>query len=734
MRNKTFQCGGAVDPEEQVYIERETDAQLLGLMRQRNHCNLHAGRQAGKTSLMMNVRDALRKDGHQCIDADLSVVFVNASFFTGLLAFGNLIIKKMAKFYGGKPEPFAYSAETGIATAVDDLLLRVMAILPPNEVLYLFLDEVDSLMRFPPAEVYEFFIGLRAFLQRPDLHQHRLVLLIVSVLTPTEMMFSFPTGGTSINFTRDLLLSPFANTLAIRQQLREQAFPAHDETTVDIVLSAVLDLTGGQPFLTALVGQELLRGKDLDEDFKKTKENLLFSGNSIAKGHFDTIRKQLFDMGAQVFSILQIYVRVLKEPAVTVAQGGWHATALVNIALLKLDSNEHYQVANPLYRERFNTEWAEELMGERETGSLPKQFKSTQFNKRLALILCGGTVGMVTVARHSGFQGAEDVLRRFIDDELGKIAHIESFQLYQLDGINMTPVQWRGIADLINQRWDDFDGFVVAQGTDTLAYTASAVSFMLGRVSKPVVFTGSQTSINLAHGDARANLFRACYAAAHKDAALEVQLCFDDLVLRAVRAEKKDDRLFDGFHSPAWPPLARITEELLPNRSAWLKGSPPKKPRYLPNLATRLLYIPLVPGLLPEYFVVVLQQSIEIGKPLEGIIITTPGLGNIPSVEPYSFRTLIQAAVSKSVPVLISSQMPINPYTQDQYEHVSVPTKYGAIPAGNLTPGAAFAKFAWVIGCIDSDEANDPTLKERRMDLIKQKMRADYVGEEGDFS
>ncbi len=734
MPNKSFQCGGAVDPAENVYIERETDRQLLTLMRQRNHCNLHAGRQAGKTSLMMNVRDALRKDGHQCIDADLSVVFVKPAFMDGVLAFCNVIWKKFSKLQGLKFEPFLPSAGASIAAIVEEFLQRVMATLPTDAVLYLFLDEVDSLMRFPPAEVYEFFIALRSFFQRPDLHQHRLVLLIVSVLTPTEMSFSFPSGGTSINFTRDLLLAPFDNTPEIRTELHKQAFAEHDQQIADQVLDELLGLTGGQPFLVALVGQALQAGSDLRKELRNVTDDLMHSGNSIAKGHFDTIRKQLFDMGDRVFSILQTYLRVLKEPAVTVAQGGWDATSLVNIALLKLDEHEHYQVANPVYRKRFNVEWAQELMSERETGSLSKSFGATLFNKRLALILCGGTVGMVTVAGHSCFQGASDVLKQFINEDLTRIAHITSFPLYQLDGINMTPIQWRGIADLIYSRWDDFDGFVVAQGTDTLAYTASAVSLMLGRVSKPVVFTGAQTSINLSHGDARTNLFRACYAAAHDEAAREVQLCFGDLVLRAVRAEKQDDRLFNGFHSPAWPPLARITENLLPNRSAWLKGDAPKKPNYLPELATRLLYIPLVPGLLPEYFEMVLEKSFENGQPLEGIIITTPGLGNIPSIEQHSFRNLIQEAVSKGVPVLISSQMPINPYTQDQYEHVSVPTKYGAIPAGNLTPGAAFAKFAWVIGCSKLNVAVKSQTNAEKMDYIKSKMRVDYVGEEGDFS
>lgn len=744
--DKTFQCGGAVDPSEKVYIRRNTDEELLLLLRRGNHCNLHAGRQAGKTSLMLNVRDQLLNDKNRwCINVDFAALFSAHSLREGLIALADHVLKKIfIKYIAPYIDDLTSKSYSGFQTSeplitniVQDMLLRIMSALPEEAVLYLFWDEVDCLMHFPPSEVYQFFIGLRSFLQRPDLHQNKLVLLLVSVLTPTQMMFSYETGGTSINFARDVPLSPFDNTLPIRQQLREQAFSTQNSEIVENVLTELLNLTGGQPFLTSLIGQELQNSQDLSDDFKKIQDDLLNSPNSIARGHFETMDKELFDMGDRVFSILQVYSRVLRGEAVSVAAGRSDAAMLENIALLKVGCDGNYQVANPIYKKRFGPEWIEELMGKRETASLADPFqpglKHRSLKKRLALILCGGRIGTITVDGHSSFQGAASALNQFIEQELEQIAHIELFPLYQLDSINMTPIEWRGIADLVYHQWDHFDGFVITQGRDTLAYTASAVSFMLGPVRKPVVFTGAQTQIDMPLGDARSNLYRACFAAAHVHFVPEVQVCFGDEVLRAVCAKKKDGRIFQGFDSPAWQPLAHFADDLVPHNIAWLKGTAPPKPKYAPELASRLLLISLVPGLLPEYFEEVLTHSILIQKPLDGIIITTLGT-NVPTKEPYNFRTLIQKAVDHGIPVLLSSQTPIKFDTLETNKIDSVAEKYGAIQAGNLTPASLFVKFAWVIGCVNKEEADNPELKSTRMANIKNKMATNYVGEEGDLN
>lgn len=741
IQSKRFHCGGAIDPIRQVYVVRDADEQAYNLLAQGGNLNLHAGRQAGKTSLMLNLKQRLSATGHLCLDVELSVIFAGGDLVEGLFLLAGRLRDKLAALPGAKPplRELRHTRSDRIDSVLQRLLMHLSEVadsLPQGMRLYLMLDELDVVMRFPANDGARFFLALREFFHRPDRHNDRMCLLLVSVLTPNEIIHDYPTGGIGIGFFRDISLPLFDNTPAVRSQLQEQGFPEHpDAAGLDKVLARVLDLTGGQPFLTALLCQELQYASDAAARLAELEDDVLHAPRSLAHNHLFGVRKQLMDMGERVYDILGTFRRVLCGETLTQTRGGWNAASLENIGLLRLDDDSIYRIANPIYQARFDEAWVQELMSTRETASQGKAFQAhgkRLFERRVALILCGGTVGMVTREGRSGFQGALDVLSDLIRNEVNRVAHVESFPLYQLDGINMTPTQWIGIAEFINQWWDHYDGFVVAQGTDTLAFSASAVAFMLGRVNKPVVFTGAQTTVDVLHGDARDNLLRACYAAAHPDAVRETQICFGDMVLRAVRAEKADDRKYQGFSSPGWPPLAQITENLLVTHHAML----PKfdgRSLFRPYLASDILLIDLVPGLLPDDYRKLLEFRREAGRPVQGLLITTPGLGNIPSIEPYNFRPLIQDAIAQRVPVMISSQVPINPYTQSQYELASGPAKYGAIPAGNLTVAAALTKFAWAIGCVAherADQARDETADRAFLDEIKIHMRQDYIGEE----
>jgi L-asparaginase/Glu-tRNA(Gln) amidotransferase subunit D len=143
------------------------------------------------------------------------------------------------------------------------------------------------------------------------------------------------------------------------------------------------------------------------------------------------------------------------------------------------------------------------------------------------------------------------------------------------------------------------------------------------------------------------------------------------------------------------------------------------------------MLISLVPGLRPERYERLIEATRADNRQLDGVVITTPGVGNIPSIEPYNFRPLIQRAVNLGIPVLITSQVPINPFTQAQYEMARVPEEYGAILTGNLTFAAAMTKFAWVIGCV-RHEMPDASPGDKRHEIAKR-MKENYVGELGEY-
>ncbi|MEM6405185.1 MAG: asparaginase domain-containing protein [Pseudomonadota bacterium] len=729
---KRFLCGGAIDPQRQVYVTRQADQDVLNLLLQGNSVNLHAGRQTGKTSLMYRTRDALQQQGHLCVTLDLTQLFQQGSLADGLARLMDALSASLS--FRFSPLPSHSPADT-ITNCTTQLCQQLAQIPEAPQRLYLFWDEVDVLMRLPAHQVTQFFLALRHFFNTPSTERDRLVLSLTSVLTPNEMIFGHDTGGIGINFLRDVPLAAFSPEVCT--QLSEQGFAETEQDQITPVLHQVLELTGGQPFLTALLCQDLQTNgtDDPASRFAILRKEVLHAPRSIAHGHLLGMRKQLMDMGDRLFSLLQCYQRILRDEALTASRGGWDAISLENIGLIRLHATGQYALANPIYQAHFDLAWAEELQTARETASLAKSSLQATgdllFDRQIALILCGGTIGMVTHDGKSGFQGAQDVLTEFIQQQVSRIARVQAHPLYQLDGINMGPAQWLGIARFIDEWWDHYDGFVIAHGTDTLAMTASAVSMMLGRVNKPVVFTGAQTTLDVLHGDATSNLLRAVYVAAHLEGVCETQICFNDQVLRAVRAEKSDDRMFAGFISPAWPALAHITENLLINPQAQL-ASIATRADFQPYLAEHMLFIPLIPGMRPDDYQALLTLRQQQGRAFQGIIISTPGLGNIPSEPPYNFRTFIQSAVQAHIPVLISSQVPINPYTQNQYEAASVPAQYGAIPAGNLTLAAAFTKFAWVIGQV-THNWSQPDKDQDFLDQVKTRMRVNYVGEEGDY-
>lgn len=185
--------------------------------------------------------------------------------------------------------------------------------------------------------------------------------------------------------------------------------------------------------------------------------------------------------------------------------------------------------------------------------------------KKICIIYTGGTIGTIDEQDESGKwmrKPPKDASSfTHIAPEISTIAKVEFVLLLNKDSTNMTPDDWQLMAEEIYQRKDLFDGFVIVHGTDTMHFSASALAFAFGiNLNFPIVFTGSQTIAQVAHGDARSNLIRAVKVATKNIA--EVVICFGNYVFRGCRTQKKDERLFDAFHSPAFLPLANITETI----------------------------------------------------------------------------------------------------------------------------------------------------------------------------
>lgn len=252
----------------------------------------------------------------------------------------------------------------------------------------------------------------------------------------------------------------------------------------------------------------------------------------------------------------------------------------------------------------------------------------------ILIIYTGGTIGMV----HDSVTGSlVPIDFRHISDhvpELRKFGydlHSISFDPVK-DSSNIDPGVWVKIAEIIEEGYKDFDGFVILHGTDTMAYTASALSFMLENLAKPVILTGSQLPIGLLRTDGRENLITAIEIAAARENAMpevpEVCIYFDNKLTRGNRTTKMSAEHFDAFYSPNYPPLAEVGLHLKYFNNLISHPSKNQKLIVHKQFDTNVAILKLFPGINRK-----LIQSVTKTEGLRGLIIETFGSGNAPTYQ-----------------------------------------------------------------------------------------------------
>ncbi len=303
----------------------------------------------------------------------------------------------------------------------------------------------------------------------------------------------------------------------------------------------------------------------------------------------------------------------------------------------------------------------------------------------------GGTIGMV--ATPDGNAPAAAALAPYLDaivvgagGELPPIAFMELDPL--IDSANATPDTWRTIAEILDAHRDDYAGFVVLHGTDTMAYTSSALSFLLPAFGKPVVVTGSQIPIARARSDGRQNLIGALQVAARSDVP-EVGLLFGEVLLRGSRATKIDASGLDAFDSPRCMPLAQIGVDIVVNQQLV------RSPQGAPGLNTcRLAHVAAV-RLFPGFSASILANVCR--PPLQGLVIEAYGAGNGPSKD-REFLAAIEAATAEGIVVVVVTQCVRGSVQPGAYETGSALMHAGAVPGFDMTTEAALTKLAVLLG------------------------------------
>jgi L-asparaginase len=307
----------------------------------------------------------------------------------------------------------------------------------------------------------------------------------------------------------------------------------------------------------------------------------------------------------------------------------------------------------------------------------------------LLVLYCGGTVGMRQDSRTSALQPqlkVEEVLEHapMLQEEF----KIKTNTVVVTDSTNMQPHHWKEIAEAIAKAYDRYDGFVVLHGTDTMAYTASALSFALGDLGKPVVLTGAQVPPDLLGSDAVSNIVHACMTATMDFA--EVCIVFGDSILRGNRSMKISESERNAFISPVFPALGsiRLQPELtFPGVRRRHGGSLRLQATFDGNVTA----LKVVPGLDPQVIDVIVDSGID------GLILESFGPGGIPNQE-HSLLPGIARAHKKGIPILVSTQCIYGTTRMYLYEVGQRALKLGVVPTGDMTPEAAFVKLKWGLG------------------------------------
>lgn len=309
-------------------------------------------------------------------------------------------------------------------------------------------------------------------------------------------------------------------------------------------------------------------------------------------------------------------------------------------------------------------------------------------NKRVLIIYTGGTIGMKRTEQ--GYKPAPD----FLDNELKSIPDLmreefPSWELYEmhplLDSSNMTLKEWNEIARVIYENYEKYCGFVVLHGTDTMAYTASALSFILRGLSKPVILTGSQIPLSELRSDGRDNLITSILIA-YEGIVGEVALYFCGKLLRGNRAMKMSADGLVAFDSPNYPHLADVGISVKYNKSALLKHREEAKLEFLPFSEVPIGVLKVFPGIQFGLFEEIMTEK------LSGIVLETFGAGNIPGGGDELLPIIKKAFASGSV-ITVCSQCPSGTVTLGAYETSASLKGAGAVSGKDMTTEAAVAKL-----------------------------------------
>ncbi|MBE6584871.1 MAG: asparaginase [Ruminococcaceae bacterium] len=305
--------------------------------------------------------------------------------------------------------------------------------------------------------------------------------------------------------------------------------------------------------------------------------------------------------------------------------------------------------------------------------------------KNILLITTGGTIAssegecglMPTLA-------SEQLLSHV--PEVRKMCRVSTVQLYNLDSTNMRPEYWLEVAKYIRSVYDEYDGFVITHGTDTMAYAAAMLHYLIQNSKKPIVLTGAQIPIEKRDTDARENLNDA-FAYVCDEGACGVHIIFGDTIIAATRARKTRTKSFNAFSSIDYPEIGFIRGSV----KYYIRESVVGEPVFCDEIDSSVIVVKLIPGMSADIFDFIADRY-------HAVIIESFGVGGLPYYDNDEFVEKIEKLINKGVRIVMTTQVPHEGSDMGVYQvGLRIKQKYEIPEAYDMTTEAVVAKVMWAL-------------------------------------
>ena len=314
--------------------------------------------------------------------------------------------------------------------------------------------------------------------------------------------------------------------------------------------------------------------------------------------------------------------------------------------------------------------------------------------KKILLIATGGTIASKNTGAGLAPAISSEELLSYVP-EISEVAEVDAVQPFNLDSTNILGTHWLEIARIVETMYEKYDGFVVTHGTDTMAYTAAALSYLVQNSRKPVVLTGSQKSVYLRDTDARQNLADAFFYCADEGAS-GIHVVFDGKIILGTRAKKTRTRSYNAFTSVDYPEIGIIRE----GKPLYYINEPKPvgAPRFYHALDGRVFVLKMTPGLSPEIFDYLADSC-------DGLVIESFGAGGLPDYGDGAFFAKLKGFLARGRTVVLTTQVEREGSALDKYEVGRKLLDCGKVlEARSMTLEATVTKLMWLLSFAKAEE------------------------------